>query len=199
MGYAPPLQQLMQALRCLPGVGPKSAQRMALQLLERDRDGALVLAKALETAVNTVHHCESCHMFTDQRLCELCASSKRDAAVLCVVETPADVYAIEASTGFHGKYFVLMGHLSPLDGIGPDELGLLQLDRRLATGEVTELILATNPTVEGEATAQYVAELAQTKGIRTTRIAHGVPLGGELEFVDSRTLSQAFTERHDVR
>lgn len=189
----------MQALRCLPGVGPKSAQRMAFQLLERDRDGALALAKALETAVNTVHRCESCRMFTDQRLCELCASAKRDATVLCVVETPADVYAIEASTGFHGKYFVLMGHLSPLDGIGPDELGLLQLDRRLATGEITELILATNPTVEGEATTHYVAELARTRGIRTTRIAYGVPLGGELEFVDSRTLSQAFTERHDVR
>lgn len=189
----------MDALRCLPGVGPKSAQRMAFQLLERDRDGALTLSRALETAVSTVHHCESCRMFTDRRVCEICASAKRDAALLCVVETPADVYAIESSTGFRGKYFVLMGHLSPLDGIGPGELGLPELEARLATGEVAELILATNPTVEGEATAHYVAELARARGIRTTRIAHGVPLGGELEFVDGRTLSQAFADRHEVR
>lgn len=197
--YTPPLQQLMDALRCLPGVGPKSAQRMAFQLLERDRDGAIALSKALEAAVSTVHHCESCRMFTDRRVCEICASAKRDATLLCVVETPADVYAVEASTGFRGKYFVLMGHLSPLDGIGPGELGLAELESRLAAGEVAELILATNPTVEGEATAHYVAELAHAHGIRTTRIAHGVPLGGELEFVDGRTLSQAFADRHEVR
>lgn len=197
--YTPPLQQLMDALRCLPGVGPKSAQRMAFHLLERDREGAMTLAKALETAASTVHHCERCRMFTDQRLCEICASAKRDAAQLCVVETPADVYAIESAAGFRGKYFVLMGHLSPLDGIGPAELGLAELETRLGNGEVSELILATNPTVEGEATAHYVAELARAKGIRATRIANGVPLGGELEFVDSRTLSQAFVDRHDVR
>ncbi|MGH8280479.1 MAG: recombination mediator RecR [Gammaproteobacteria bacterium] len=198
MVYTLPLQQLIDALRRLPGVGPKSAQRMALHLLERDREGAQALAKALANAVTTVHHCASCRMFTDQALCELCASTKRDASQLCVVETPADVYAIEASAGYHGKYFVLMGHLSPLDGIGADELGLGQLDTRLAAGGVAELILATNPTVEGEATAHYVAELAQARGIRATRIAQGVPLGGELEFIDGRTLSQAFAERHDA-
>lgn len=188
----------MDALRCLPGVGPKSAQRMAFQLLERDRDGAMTLAKALETAVTTVHHCASCRMFTDQRLCEICASAKRDATQLCVVETPADVYALESSAGFRGKYFVLMGHVSPLDGIGPAELGLAELDARLAAGEVRELILATNPTIEGEATAHYVAELARARGIRITRLAQGVPLGSELEFVDGRTLSQALMDRHDV-
>ncbi|MGH8378414.1 MAG: recombination mediator RecR [Gammaproteobacteria bacterium] len=199
MAYTPLLQQLMDALRCLPGVGPKSAQRMAFHLLERNRDGALALAKALETAVTGIHHCERCRMLTDKPVCEICASGKRDAALLCVVETPADVYAIDTATGFRGKYFVLMGHLSPLDGIGPEELGLQQLEARLAEGGITELILATNPTVEGEATAHYVAELARARGIRATRIAHGVPLGGELEFVDGGTLSHAFSGRQDVQ
>ncbi len=198
MAYTPLLQQLMDALRCLPGVGPKSAQRMAFNLLERNRDGALTLAKALETAVTGIHHCERCRMLTDKPLCEICASARRDAALLCVVETPADVYAIDTATGFRGKYFVLMGHLSPLDGIGPEELGLQQLEACLAEGGITELILATNPTVEGEATAHYVAELARARGIRATRIAHGVPLGGELEFVDGGTLSHAFSGRQDV-
>ncbi|MGH8402059.1 MAG: recombination mediator RecR [Gammaproteobacteria bacterium] len=199
MAYTPLLQQLMDALRCLPGVGPKSAQRMAFHLLERNRDGALTLAKALESAMNGIHHCERCRMLTDKPLCEICASAKRDAALLCVVETPADVYAVDTATGFRGKYFVLMGHLSPLDGIGPEELGLQQLEAHLAEGGITELILATNPTVEGEATAHYVAELARAHSIRATRIAHGVPLGGELEFVDGGTLSHAFSGRQDVK
>lgn len=198
MAYTPLLQQLMDSLRCLPGVGPKSAQRMAFHLLERNREGAMALAGALEAAVNGIRHCERCRMLTDKPLCEICASTRRDASVLCVVETPVDVYAIESATGFRGRYFVLMGHLSPLDGIGPQELGLSQLEARLAAGGIAELILATNPTVEGEATAYYVAELARAHGIRTTRIAHGVPLGGELEFVDGGTLSHAFSGRQDV-
>ncbi len=198
MAYTPLLQQLMDSLRCLPGVGPKSAQRMAFHLLERNREGAMALAGALEAAVNGIRHCERCRMLTDKPLCEICASTRRDASVLCVVETPVDVYAIESATGFRGRYFVLMGHLSPLDGIGPQELGLSQLEARLAAGGIAELILATNPTVEGEATAHFVAELARARGIRATRIAYGVPLGGELEFVDGGTLSHAFSGRQDV-
>ena len=199
MAYSPLLQRLMDALRALPGVGPKSAQRMAFQLLERDRRGALALAEALKAAAEGVRHCSRCRMLTDQELCEICASAKRDVSLLCVVETPADVYAIEHATGFRGRYFVLMGHLSPLDGIGPDELGLAELEARLDEGGVVELILATNPTVEGEATAHYVAELARRRGVRTTRIAHGVPIGGELEYIDGGTLSHAFTGRQDLR
>lgn len=199
MAYTPLLQQMMDALRCLPGVGPKSAQRMAFHLLERNRNGALALAQALAKAVNGIRHCERCRMLTDQALCEICASTKRDASLLCVVETPADVYAIDAATGFRGKYFVLMGHLSPLDGIGPEQLGIPQLEARISEGGITELILATNPTVEGEATAHYLAELARARGIRVTRIAHGVPLGGELEFVDGGTLLHAFSGRRDVQ
>ncbi|HVC37208.1 MAG TPA: recombination mediator RecR [Gammaproteobacteria bacterium] len=199
MAYVSLLQQLMDALRCLPGVGPKSSQRMTFYLLERNREGALALARALEAAVGGIHHCERCRMLTDKPVCEICASTKRDSGSLCVVETPADVHAIENATGFRGKYFVLMGHLSPLDGIGPEELGLQKLEARLAEGGIMELILATNPTVEGEATAHYVAELARARGIRATRIAHGVPLGGELEFVDGGTLLHAFSGRQDVR
>lgn len=199
MAYAPLLQQLMDALRCLPGVGPKSSQRMAFYLLERNREAALTLSRTLDAAVEGIHHCERCRMLTDKPICDICASMKRDSGSLCVVETPADVHAIENATGFRGKYFVLMGHLSPLDGIGPEELGLEKLEARLAEGGITELILATNPTVEGEATAHYVAELARARGIRATRIAHGVPLGGELEFVDGGTLSHAFSGRQEVR
>jgi recombination protein RecR len=199
MAYASPLQQLMDALRCLPGIGPKSSQRMTFHLLERNREGALALARALESAVERIHHCERCRMLTDEPVCEICASTKRDSGCLCVVESPSDVHAIENATGFRGKYFVLMGHLSPLDGIGPDELGLQKLEERFAEGGVVELILATNSTVEGEATAHYVAELARAHGIRATRIAHGVPLGGELEFVDGGTLSHAFSGRQEVR
>ena len=199
MAYSPLLQRLMEALRALPGVGPKSAQRMAFQLLERNRQGALALAEALKAAAEGVRHCSRCRMLTDHELCEICSSAKRETGLLCVVETPADVYAIEHATGFRGRYFVLMGHLSPLDGIGPDELGLDQLEARLDEGGVAELILATNPTVEGEATAHYVAELARRRGIRATRIAHGVPIGGELEYIDGGTLSHAFTGRQDLR
>src|SRR5579872_6886569 len=198
MAYSPLLQQLMEALRCLPGVGPKSAQRMTFQLLERNREGALALAEALRAAALGVQHCERCRMLTDGKLFEICRSSKRDTSLVCVVETPADVYALETATGFRGQYFVLMGHLSPLDGIGPDELGMPLLEARLDQGGVIELILATNPTVEGEATAHYLAELAHRRGIRASRIAHGVPIGGELEFIDGGTLSHAFAGRQDV-
>ncbi|HEX6551082.1 MAG TPA: recombination mediator RecR [Gammaproteobacteria bacterium] len=199
MSYAPLLQQLIDALRCLPGVGQKSAQRMAFHLLERDRNAALALSSALQSAVAGVGHCERCRMFTDTPVCAICNSSRRDAGLVCVVETPADVYAVENATGFGGQYFVLMGHLSPLDGIGPDELGLGQLETRLKDGGVRELILATNPTVEGEATAHYLAELARAHGVRATRIAHGVPVGGELEYIDGGTLSHAFSGRHEMQ
>ncbi|HEX7966175.1 MAG TPA: recombination mediator RecR [Gammaproteobacteria bacterium] len=199
MAYSPLLQKLVDALRCLPGVGPKSAQRMAFHLLERNRPGALALAQALQAAMQGIGHCERCRNFTEAKLCDICASAKRDAAVVCVVETPADVSALEAATGYRGQYFVLMGHLSPLDGIGPEELGLGLLERRLDEGGIGELILATNPTVEGEATAHYLAELAQRRGIRATRIAHGVPIGGELEYIDGGTLSHAFSGRQEVR
>lgn len=199
MSYAPLLQQLIDALRCLPGVGPKSAQRMAFHLLEHSRDAALVLAEALQDAATGIRHCERCRTFTDTPVCTICSSARRDASLICVVETPADVYAIENATGFHGQYFVLMGHLSPLDGIGPDQLGLDLLEARLQEGAAKELILATNSTVEGEATAHYLAELARNYGVRATRIAHGVPMGGELEYIDGGTLSHAFSGRQEVR
>jgi recombination protein RecR len=185
----------MEALRCLPGVGPKSAQRMTLHLLERDRPGARRLAAALTAAVERVGHCRLCRTLSETEICPICASPRRDPALLCVVETPADVLALEQATGFQGRYFVLMGHLSPLDGIGPADLGLPELEARLAGGEVQEVILATNSTVEGEATAYYIAELAQARGVRATRIARGVPLGGELELMDSSTLAHAFAGR----
>jgi len=194
---SPLLNQLMTALRCLPGVGPKSAQRMALHLLERNRDGAQRLVVALQAALDGIGHCRRCRDLSETETCALCADPRRDHALLCVVETPADVLAVEQATGFQGVYFVLMGHLSPLDGIGPAELGLEALEARLDAGEVREIILATNPTVEGGATAYYLAELARERGIRTTRIAHGVPLGGELESVDGGTLAHAFAGRRD--
>jgi recombination protein RecR len=198
MAASPLLNQLMTALRCLPGVGPKSAQRMALHLLERDRDGAQRLVGALQAALDGIGRCRQCRDLSETELCTLCASPYRDRSLLCVIETPADVLAVEQATGFQGLYFVLMGHLSPLDGIGPAELGLEALEARLDSGEVREIILATNPTVEGEATAYYIAELARERGIRATRIAHGVPLGGELESVDGGTLAHAFAGRRDV-
>ncbi|MDQ5910244.1 MAG: Recombination protein RecR [Pseudomonadota bacterium] len=197
MAASPLLNQLMTALRCLPGVGPKSAQRMALHLLERDRIGAGRLVESLQLALERIGHCRLCRDLSETDLCTLCASPSRDAAQLCVIETPADVLAVEQATGFQGRYFVLMGHLSPLDGIGPAELGLDVLEARLAEGEIREIILATNPTVEGEATAYYIGELARERGIRATRIAHGVPLGGELESVDGGTLAHAFAGRRD--
>ena len=192
------IERLIESLRCLPGVGPKSAQRMAFHLLEHDRDGGYQLAEALSQAMEKVGHCSECRTLTETAICGLCANDQRDRSQLCIVETPADVQALEQSTGYKGLYFVLMGHLSPLDGIGPEALGLDLLGERLGLGQVTELILATNPTVEGEATAHFINEMARTHGIRTTRIAHGVPMGGELEYIDSSTLSHAFAGRHEI-
>jgi recombination protein RecR len=195
---SPLLEQLIEALRCLPGVGQKSAQRMAYHLLERDREGGLRLAGALAEAVERVGHCESCRDFSEAPLCAICASASRDRSLLCAVESPADRLAIETATGFRGLYFVLQGRLSPLDGIGPRELGLDKLAARLAEGETRELIIATNPTVEGEATAHYLAQLARQADVRPSRLAHGVPLGGELEYVDRGTLAHAFGSRTEI-
>ncbi|MGQ9426666.1 recombination mediator RecR [Gilvimarinus sp. F26214L] len=196
--FSPLIDDLIGALRCLPGVGPKSAQRMALHLLERDRQGASQLAAAIERAVDRVGRCQSCRILTEQTLCEVCRNEKRDGTLLCVVETPADVFAIEQAGNFSGKYFVLLGHLSPIDGIGPAEIGMEQLNRRLEEEGIQELILATNTTVEGEATAHYIAEEAKRRGIKVSRIAHGVPMGGELEFIDGGTLAHAFSSRYAV-
>ena len=198
MALSPLIGRLVEALRCLPGVGPKSAQRIAFHLLERKREAALELARVIEEAVAAVGRCESCRTLSEHALCPICASPRRDSRTLCVVETPADLAAIDASTGFQGMFFVLMGHLSPLDGIGPAELGLDQLERRLDAGEIGEVILATSSTVEGEATAHYLAELVRERGIRATRIAQGVPMGGELEFVDGGTLARAIMARRDA-
>ena len=198
MSVSPLIARLIEALRCLPGVGPKSAQRMAFHILEREREGGRHLAAALLEAVERIGHCRDCRTLTEAEVCGLCRRAGRDRGLLCVVESPADVQAVEQSTGFQGLYFVLMGHLSPLDGIGPDELGLDQLGARLDQGEVREMILATNPTVEGEATAHYLGEMARARGIRATRIAHGVPLGGELEYIDGGTLSHAFAGRREL-
>ena len=198
MALSPLIGRLVEALRCLPGVGPKSAQRMAFHLLERNRDAARELARVIEEAVSAVGRCESCRTLSEHALCPVCASPRRDARTLCVVETPADMVAIDASTGYQGMFFVLMGHLSPLDGIGPAELGLDRLERRLDDGGFAEVILATSSTVEGEATAHFLAELARERGIRATRIAQGVPMGGELEFVDGGTLAQAMMARRDA-
>ncbi len=182
----------------MPGVGQKSAQRIAFHLLERDRDGAQALARALAGAAEGIGHCNRCRMFTEDEICSICAAPGRDASQLCVVESPADVMAVEDATGFRGMYFVLMGHLSPLDGIGPEELGLRALEQRLGDGTIAELIIATNPTVEGDATAHYLADLAGRNSVPASRIAHGVPLGGELEYVDGGTLSHAFYGRRVV-
>ncbi len=197
MAVSPLLGRLIEGLCCLPGVGPKSAQRMAYHLLERDRDGAKRLATLLRQAVDEIGHCRSCRTFSETELCLLCASTSRERSQLCVVEMPADVEAIEQSGSYRGLYFVLMGHLSPLEGIGPQEIGLDRLEERCRDG-VEEVILATNPTVEGEATAHYIGERLRTLGIRVTRIAHGVPLGGELEYVDGDTLSHAFSGRREL-
>ncbi|MBA1146357.1 recombination protein RecR [Ectothiorhodospiraceae bacterium WFHF3C12] len=199
MAFSPLIDELIEALRCLPGVGPKSAQRMAFHLLQRDRDGARRLAGALEQAADQVSACRECRILTEQERCSICASSRRDRGMLCIVESPADVHALDAATDYGGVYFVLNGRLSPLDGVGPAELGLDQLERRFESGEVREIILATNPTVEGEATAHYIAELARGFGIGVSRIAHGVPVGGELEYVDSGTLSHAFAGRREYQ
>jgi recombination protein RecR len=192
------LEQLIDAFRVLPGVGSKSAQRMAYHVLERERAGGRQLAQVLAEAVERIGHCVRCRDFSETEVCPVCASASRDADQLCVVETPADRLAIEQATGYRGLYYVLQGRLSPLDGIGPRELGLDRLSQRLAEGEVRELIIATNPTVEGEATAHYLAQLARQRGVRPSRLAYGVPLGGELEYVDRGTLSHAFGSRTEI-
>lgn len=192
------LEQLIEAFRVLPGVGSKSAQRMAYHVLERERAGGRQLAQVLAEAVERIGHCVRCRDFSETEVCAVCASSARDADQLCVVETPADRLAIEQATGYRGLYYVLQGRLSPLDGIGPRELGLDRLNQRLAEGEVRELIIATNPTVEGEATAHYLAQLARQQGVKPSRLAYGVPLGGELEYVDRGTLSHAFGSRTEI-
>lgn len=198
MSRQPLLFQLIDALRCLPGVGPKSAQRMAFHLLERERAGGRHLAEILSEAMERIGHCHRCRTLSETELCVLCANPKRDDTQLCVVETPSEVMAIEQAIDYHGRYFVLGGRLSPLDGIGPKEIGLDLLERRFAEGVISEVILATNPTVEGEATAHYIGEMAQAQGIRATRIAHGVPVGGELEYVDGGTLAHAFAGRQTL-
>ena len=198
MSSSPLLNELIEALRCLPGVGAKSAQRMAFHVLERDRAGARRLAEKLASAVERIGNCTRCRTFSETPLCTICASSVRDPHTLCIVETPADQLAIEHATGFRGRYFVLLGRLSPLDGLGPKELGLELLGARLAEGEISELIVATNPTVEGEATAHMLSQIARDAGVRATRLAHGVPLGGELEYIDRGTLAHAFGSRQNL-
>ena len=198
MSFSPLLQQLLAALRCLPGVGPKSAQRMAFHLLTKDRDGARQLVGTLAAALEEVGQCARCRMLAEAELCPICADQSRDASLLCVVESPSDVVAVEDSGAYRGRYFVLMGRLSPLDGIGPDELGIDLLEARLKSGEVREVVLATSATVEGEATAAFIAGLATDQDLSATRIAHGVPMGGELEFVDSNTLFRAIAARTTV-
>ncbi|HET6632373.1 MAG TPA: recombination mediator RecR [Rhodanobacteraceae bacterium] len=192
------LAELIDALCCLPGVGVKSAQRMAFHLLERDRDGGRRLADALSAAMDGVGHCQRCRSFSEQPVCALCSSGDREHGLLCVVESPSDLAAIEQATSYRGLYFVLLGRLSPLDGLGPEELGLDLLAQRLGEGTVEEMIIATNATVEGAATAHYLAQLAHAAGVRATRLAHGVPLGGELEYIDRNTLAHAFGGRQSL-
>ena len=198
MNSPPALQSLIEALRCLPGVGPRSAQRMAFHLLQRDRPGAERLAVTLGSALARVRHCEQCNNFAEEPVCALCQSPRRNRGLLCVVETPGDLLMMEQAQCYDGLYFVLMGALSPLDGIGPRDIHLERLLQRAADGLVKEVMLATNFTVEGEATAHYAGELLRAKGIRVTRIARGLPVGGELEHVDSGTLAQAVMERRSV-
>ena len=192
------LNELIQSLRCLPGVGTKSAQRIAFHLLQRNREGGLQLSKILAQAMQNIRYCQQCRTFTETELCEICSNNNRNAALLCIVENAADTWIIDQATGFAGKYFVLHGRLSPLDGIGPDQLGIDQLEHRIKRGEFSEIILATNSTVEGQATAHFLGELANKYKIRATRIAYGIPMGGELEFIDSSTLAHAFNGRREV-
>lgn len=198
MLFSPLLEKLIEALRCLPGVGPKTAQRMAFQLLERGRENGKQLAKILHDAMLAIQHCKRCRTFSETEFCKLCTSTHRDHSLLCVVESPVDMVAVEQMGSYRGLYFVLMGHLSPLDGIGPDDIGIKELSALLAPATIKEVILATNPTVEGEATAHYISELVKQHAIKVTRIAHGVPLGGELEYIDSGTLAHAFAGRETV-
>lgn len=200
MQTSPLLEALTEALRCLPGVGPKSAQRMVFHVLQRDRSGGIRLAQALTRAMSEIGHCEDCRTFTEQPVCTICANPRRQqSGQICVVESPADIHAIEQTGQFAGRYFVLMGHLSPLDGIGPDDIGLGRLQERLENERLQEVILATNPTVEGEATANYIAEMCAHYGVMASRIAHGVPVGGELEMVDGTTLSHSLADRHPIK
>jgi recombination protein RecR len=199
MKNPPALEQLVDSLRCLPGVGPKSAQRMAYHLLQRDRKGAHNLAIALDNALQVVAHCKLCNTFSEQPICPLCAAENRDNTLLCVVEMPTDLMMLENTQAYEGLYFVLMGRLSPLDGVGPKEIHLDKLIKRAQDGVVQEVILATNYTVEGDATAHYISELLRSRGIKTSRIARGMPMGGEIEYVDSGTLAQAMMERRSVK
>ena len=199
MKYSPLLAELIDAFTCLPGVGNKSAQRMAFHLLERNRQGEINLSQSLHNAMEHIGHCESCRTFTESALCEICAHPVRSqSGLLCIVESPQDVLAIEQTASFTGTYFVLMGHLSPIDGIGPNDIGLDVLESRLSADNISEVILATNPTVEGEATAHYIAQLCAKYDIEASRIAHGVPVGGELEFIDGNTLTHAFSGRRKL-
>lgn len=198
MRFSPLLEQLIEAFRCLPGVGPKTAQRMALQLLTRGRENGKRLSHCLQEAMQHIQHCQTCRIFSETPLCEICTSSHRDTALLCIVENPIDVVAIEQTSHFRGKYFVLLGHLSPLDGIGPEEIGMPQLKNRFEQTEINEIIIATNPTVEGEATAHYIASLAKPFAIKVTRIARGVSLGSELEYIDPNTLTHALIGREII-
>ena len=198
MKHTPALARLIDALRVLPGVGPKSAQRMAFHLLQDGRDGARALTVSLEAALEKVGRCQRCRMLTESEFCFICSTPQRDASLMCVVESPADVVAIEQSGGYRGRYFVLMGHLSPLDGIGPEQLGIREFEASLEEGEIAEVILATNPTVEGEATAHFLSELVRQRGLKVTRIAHGVPIGGELEYIDGGTLAHALAGRQSL-
>ena len=198
MAFSPLIDQLVEALRCLPGVGPKSAQRMAFHLLEREREGGFKLAKALDNAMTSVGRCTGCRTLTEQSQCAICLDNKRDRSLICVVESPGDVLAFEQAGTYRGLYFVLMGHLSPIDGIGPQEIGISDLLARVDSDEIAEVILATNPTVEGEATAYYITEQVKLLGVKVSRIAHGVPLGGELEYVDTGTLAHALSGRQPV-
>ena len=198
MKHTPTLARLIDALRVLPGVGPKSAQRMAFHLLQDGRDGARALTASLDAALEKVGRCQRCRMLTESEFCFICSTPQRDASLMCVVESPADVVAIEQSGGYRGRYFVLMGHLSPLDGIGPEQLGIREFEASLEEGEIAEVILATNPTVEGEATAHFLSELVRQRGLKATRIAHGVPIGGELEYIDGGTLAHALAGRQSL-
>ncbi len=198
MKHTPALARLIDALRVLPGVGPKSAQRMAFHLLQDGRDGARALTASLYAALEKVGRCQRCRMLTESEFCFICSTPQRDASLMCVVESPADVVAIEQSGGYRGLYFVLMGHLSPLDGIGPEQLGIREFEASLEEGAIAEVILATNPTVEGEATAHFLSELVRQRGLKATRIAHGVPIGGELEYIDGGTLAHALAGRQSL-
>ena len=198
MAFSPIISQLIEALRCLPGVGPKSAQRMALHLLTKNRNQAQHLAHTIDRAVETVQHCQQCNILSEQILCSICDNPQRNATLLCIVESPADVFAIEQTQTFNGHYFVLAGHLSPIDGMGPEQIGIPKLTHRLQQQPVQEIILATSTTIEGEATAQFITNLTQGYPIKVSRIAHGIPMGGELEYVDSNTLRYALTERKGI-